>query len=95
MGEKIRFALQKCKSVLIIVLILWVVLSIVLIAPGAVSIIDAKETNNKTSFPIANIHMHQLKHIENIIRNKGICFLKQTFLSLIFIIIKKVTKPTK
>lgn len=36
---------------------------------------DAKETNNKTSFPIANIHMHQLKHIENIIRNKGICFL--------------------
>ena len=26
---------------------------------------------------------------------KGICFLKQTFLSLIFIIIKKVTKPTK
>ncbi len=36
---------------------------------------DAKETNNKTSFPIANIHMHQLKHIENIIRNKGFCFL--------------------
>lgn len=36
---------------------------------------DAKETKNKTSFPLSNIHNHQLKHIEKIIRHKGIAFL--------------------
>lgn len=36
---------------------------------------DAKETNNKTSFPIANIHTHQIKHIENVINYGGIAFL--------------------
>lgn len=36
---------------------------------------DAKETNSKTSFPISNIHPHQLEHIKNIIRHKGIVFL--------------------
>ena len=46
MGEKIRFALQKCKSVLIIVLILWVVLSIVLIAPVTISWVEAVNNNN-------------------------------------------------
>ena len=35
---------------------------------------EAKETNN-TSFPLANIHHHQIKHIENINNNGGICFL--------------------
>ena len=46
MGEKIRFALQKCKSVLIIVLILWVALSIVLIAPVSISWVEAVEKGN-------------------------------------------------
>ena len=36
---------------------------------------DAKETNSKTSFPIANIHKHQLDHIKNILYFKGITFL--------------------
>lgn len=36
---------------------------------------DAKVTNNKTSFPLSNIHKHQLLHIEKIIKHKGICFL--------------------
>ncbi len=36
---------------------------------------EAKETNIKTSFPIKNIHAHQLKHMEAIVRHKGICFL--------------------
>ena len=48
---------------------------------------DAKETNSKTSFPLANIHKHQIEHIKNIIYYKGISFLiirfnfyNQTFL---------------
>lgn len=36
---------------------------------------DAKSTLNKTSFPLNNIHEHQLKHISNIIRHQGISFL--------------------
>lgn len=43
---------------------------------------DAKETKSKTSFPISNIHSHQIKHIENIINNNGICFLIVRFVSL-------------
>lgn len=36
---------------------------------------EAKETNQITSFPLHNIHPHQIKHIENITQNNGICFL--------------------
>lgn len=36
---------------------------------------DAKETNNKTSFPLNNIHKHQLNHLKNIDSAKGIAFL--------------------
>ena len=36
---------------------------------------DAKETLNKTSFPIANIHEHQTNQIRNVIRHGGIVFL--------------------
>ena len=36
---------------------------------------DAKVTTNKTSFPLNNIHPHQLKHIQNIYNHKGIVFL--------------------
>ena len=34
----------------------------------------AKETK-KASFPLANIHSHQIKHIERILKYGGICFL--------------------
>lgn len=36
---------------------------------------DAKETKNKTSFPLSNLHEHQYKHIKNVIRHGGISFL--------------------
>ena len=43
---------------------------------------EAKETNNLTSFPLANIHKHQIKHIRNISTNGGICFLIVRFTKL-------------
>ena len=36
---------------------------------------DAKNTESKTSFPLSNVHEHQIKHIRNVIRHKGIVFL--------------------
>lgn len=36
---------------------------------------DAKKTLNKTSFPINNIHIHQLEHMKRIIKHDGITFL--------------------
>ncbi len=36
---------------------------------------DAKETKNKTSFPLSNIHNHQIEHIKKVINHKGIIFL--------------------
>ena len=36
---------------------------------------DAKESKNTTSFPLGNIHEHQIKHIRNILRHGGIAFL--------------------
>ena len=36
---------------------------------------DAKQTLNKTSFPLSNISKHQLDHIRNVIFHKGIIFL--------------------
>ncbi len=36
---------------------------------------EAKETNNKSYFPLENIHLHQIKHLRNILNNGGICFL--------------------
>ena len=36
---------------------------------------DAKETNSKTSFPLNNIHSHQIKHLINIKNHGGISFL--------------------
>ncbi len=43
---------------------------------------EAKETNNKRFFPLANIHKHQLEHIRNINNNGGICFLIVRFVKL-------------
>ena len=35
---------------------------------------EAKSTESKTSFPIANITSHQLKHLENVLFHGGIAF---------------------
>ena len=43
---------------------------------------EAKETKNTTSFPLANIHKHQILHIKNIIDNGGIGFLIVRFTKL-------------
>ena len=43
---------------------------------------EAKETTSKTSFPLANIHPHQIKHMNNIINNKGICFIIVRFTTI-------------
>ena len=52
---------------------------------------EAKETNNKTSFPLSNIHKHQINHISNIINNGGIGFLivRFTLLGQDFILLGK------
>ena len=36
---------------------------------------DAKETLNKTSFPLSNLHEHQLLHMKRVIKHGGISFL--------------------
>ena len=36
---------------------------------------EAKETNSNTSFPLSNIHKHQLLHLENIEKHGGIAFI--------------------
>lgn len=36
---------------------------------------EAKETENSTSFPLSNIHNHQIEHIKNIVNNGGLGFL--------------------
>lgn len=35
---------------------------------------EAKNTKNKTSFPLANITTHQIKHLKNVILHGGIAF---------------------
>lgn len=39
---------------------------------------EAKETRNK-SFPLANIHAHQIEHLKQVIEHKGISFLIISF----------------
>src|SRR5699024_10239677 len=36
---------------------------------------EAKETKNKTSFLLANIHDHQIEHMHSVVNHGGICFL--------------------
>ena len=43
---------------------------------------EAKETKNKTSFPLSNIHDHQIKHLKKIVRHGGIGFIIVRFVSL-------------
>ena len=43
---------------------------------------EAKETKSKTSFPINNIHKHQIVHLEKVNKHGGISFLIIRFTSL-------------
>lgn len=43
---------------------------------------EAKETKNKTSFPISNIHIHQIEHLKKITKLGGIGFIIVRFTSL-------------
>ncbi len=43
---------------------------------------EAKETRNKTSFPIKNIHEHQVKHLAKAKAHGGICFIIVYFSTL-------------
>ena len=43
---------------------------------------EAKETKHKTSFPLVNIHKHQIKHLENITNHGGIGFIIVRFSTL-------------
>ena len=45
-----------------------------------------KETKNKTSFPLRNIHHHQIEHIRGVIRHKGISFLIIKMNGLIYLL---------
>src|SRR5699024_10720383 len=35
---------------------------------------EAKETKNKTSFPLVNFHEHQIEHMRAVLEHNGICF---------------------
>lgn len=35
---------------------------------------EAKETKNKTSFPLKNFHKHQIEHMGQVLGQNGICF---------------------
>lgn len=43
---------------------------------------EAKETKSKTSFPINNIHKHQIKHLVKIMKHGGISFIIIRFTTL-------------
>lgn len=43
---------------------------------------EAKETQQKTAMPMKNFHAHQIEHMANVIRQKGICFVLLHFSSL-------------
>ena len=35
---------------------------------------EAKETKQKRAFPMKNFHSHQIQHMEQVLEQKGICF---------------------
>ena len=43
---------------------------------------EAKETINKTSFPLSNIHEHQITHLINVKRHGGLAFIIVNFKNL-------------
>lgn len=47
---------------------------------------EAKETKLKTSFPLHNIHPHQIAHIRSVILHKGIVFLVVKIQGLVYLL---------
>ena len=45
---------------------------------------DCKETQNKTSFPLSNLHDHQYEHMKKIIEHGGISFLIISMNALVY-----------
>ncbi|MGX6961283.1 Holliday junction resolvase RecU [Vagococcus xieshaowenii] len=43
---------------------------------------EAKETQNKTSFPLSNIHQHQIDHMQQCLAQQGLVFLLVYFSTL-------------
>lgn len=43
---------------------------------------EAKETKSSTSFPLKNIHAHQIQHMMKVVEHGGICFLIVRFLQI-------------
>ncbi|MGX7351314.1 recombination protein U [Enterococcus canis] len=43
---------------------------------------EAKETKNKTSFPLKNFHQHQIDHMAQCLAQEGVCFVLMWFSSL-------------
>jgi len=43
---------------------------------------EAKETTNKTTFPLTNVHAHQVQHIIAVTKQKGLAFLLVKFSKL-------------
>lgn len=43
---------------------------------------DAKETQCKTSFPLSNIHSHQMEHVKKVLQHGGIAFLIIRFVTI-------------
>ena len=43
---------------------------------------EAKNTKNKTSFPLANIPLHQIEHLKSVLKNGGIAFFIVEFQTL-------------
>ncbi|MEW4355246.1 Holliday junction resolvase RecU [Streptococcus pneumoniae] len=43
---------------------------------------EAKETRQKNSMPMKNFHAHQIEHMEQVLSQKGICFVLLHFSSL-------------
>lgn len=63
---------------------------------------EAKETKSKTSFPLRNIHAHQIDHLKNIVKHGGIGFLiisfteyNECYLIWLDFVLKYVDGPTK
>ena len=49
---------------------------------------EAKNTKNKTSFPLANISLHQIEHLKNVISHNGIalCIINFETLNLTYLV---------
>ena len=52
---------------------------------------EAKETQNKTSFPLKNFHDHQITHMESVVKQNGISFVLLHFTVLSRTFLLKVT----